>query len=165
MSFQKQRYLIYALTLFGIVLWLSAVFLAPYLKSRHSAWNVLLYTVFSSVCHQIPSRSFHILGFPLAVCARCFGIYFGFFLGTLVFPVFNKFSSLSLPKNIVFVFFSFPIVMDTLGNFFHLWRSSNGLRFLIGTSWGIILPAYFLTGLFIACEGKKHLNLERKNIE
>ncbi|MBN1274424.1 MAG: DUF2085 domain-containing protein [Candidatus Aminicenantes bacterium] len=165
MSFQTRRYLIYALTLFGIFIWLSAIFLAPYLKSRHSVWNVLLYAVFSSVCHQIPGRSFHIFGFPLAVCARCFGIYFGFFLGTLAFPAFRRFSSVSLPKNIVFIFFSLPIVADTIGNFFHFWQSSNVLRFFIGISWGIILPVYFLAGLFIAFERKKHLNLERKNIE
>ncbi len=32
---------------------------------------------FALVCHQDPQRSFWILGAPLAVCARCFGIYLG----------------------------------------------------------------------------------------
>jgi len=32
---------------------------------------------FVLVCHQDPARSFWILGAPMAVCARCFGIYTG----------------------------------------------------------------------------------------
>lgn len=31
----------------------------------------------SPVCHQDPARSFWILGEPVAVCARCLGIYLG----------------------------------------------------------------------------------------
>ncbi len=35
-------------------------------------------------CHRDPARTLHLLGVPLAVCARCSGIYFGLGLGTLV---------------------------------------------------------------------------------
>jgi uncharacterized membrane protein len=36
-----------------------------------------IYAVGSVVCHQIPERSFHLLGRQLPVCARCAGIYVG----------------------------------------------------------------------------------------
>jgi uncharacterized membrane protein len=53
-----------------------------------AAWTVLVaaapvlgwpfvYTAAHRVCHQIPPRSFHIAGAPMAVCARCFGLYLG----------------------------------------------------------------------------------------
>jgi uncharacterized membrane protein len=45
------------------------------------------YFFFSGVCHQIPARSFHVWGQPLAVCARCTGVYAGFLAGAIIFPL------------------------------------------------------------------------------
>jgi len=45
--------------------------LAPVFKS---AW---VYFLFQAVCHQNLERSLWIAGAPMAVCARCFGIYAG----------------------------------------------------------------------------------------
>jgi uncharacterized membrane protein len=42
------------------------------------------YAFFSRICHQDPARSFWIGGVPLAVCARCLGIYAGATVGALV---------------------------------------------------------------------------------
>lgn len=39
---------------------------------------------FSFVCHQDPARSFWIAGAPVAVCARCLGIYVGAMAGAWV---------------------------------------------------------------------------------
>ena len=39
---------------------------------------------FSLVCHQRPERSFWIFGAPVAVCARCLGIYLGAAMGLLL---------------------------------------------------------------------------------
>ena len=39
---------------------------------------------FALVCHQRPERCFWIFGAPVAVCARCLGIYFGAALGLLM---------------------------------------------------------------------------------
>jgi uncharacterized membrane protein len=43
-----------------------------------------VYLLFSFVCHQQPERSLWLAGAPLAVCARCAGVYFGAFLGLLL---------------------------------------------------------------------------------
>jgi hypothetical protein len=51
------------------ILLVAAIFAAP--------WLPLLYLPFAPVCHQIAGRSFHLHGVPLAVCARCLGIYAG----------------------------------------------------------------------------------------
>jgi len=47
----------------------------------------LSYLVFTPFCHQLPDRSFHLLGVPLAVCARCTGIYLGIFIGAFSFRI------------------------------------------------------------------------------
>jgi len=40
--------------------------------------------LFSHVCHQDPSRTWHWGGVPLFVCQRCLGMYTGFVLGFVV---------------------------------------------------------------------------------
>jgi hypothetical protein len=45
-----------------------------------------LYLAFAAVCHQSPDRCFHFYGLPLAVCARCLGIYAGA-LAAALWPV------------------------------------------------------------------------------
>jgi uncharacterized membrane protein len=61
---------------------------APTWLDRHNPMQWMassgLRMFFSSICHQIPERSFQLAGEPLAVCARCTGIYFGFALAALV---------------------------------------------------------------------------------
>jgi uncharacterized membrane protein len=138
---------IYVLTTAGIVLWLAVIFLAPYLRSRSPGWSMFIYRLFSPLCHQAPSRSFSCFGHPLAVCARCLGIYSGFLSGALLFPLLADFSRAPLPKNKYFLILTIPIGIDTLGNFFQLWVTQPWLRFGFGFLWGILLPFYLIKGL------------------
>ncbi len=145
---RKQRILlVYYLTLGGIIIWLGVIFLAPYLRSQGSSLSAFAYLVFTPICHQIPSRSFHLFGEPLAVCARCLGIYFGALGGTGLYPLINGFSKLALPRARIFILVSVPIIIDAGGNFLHLWVSSHWIRFSTGFLWGLILPFYFIVGV------------------
>jgi uncharacterized membrane protein len=139
--------LLYVLTLAGILVWLGGIILAPWLRSRSSPLTPLLYACFAPVCHQIPERSFALFGFPLAVCARCFGIYAGFLAGMVLYPIRRGFTSVHVPKTAFFLAISAPIVCDTAANVLGLWHSPNTLRFFLGLLWGGVLPFYFLTGL------------------
>jgi uncharacterized membrane protein len=143
----KRIIFIYALTLAGIIVWLAAIALAPYLRSQGHGLAPFVYACFSPLCHQVPSRSFYIFGFPLAVCARCLGIYLGFFAGTMLYPLRRGFSALRLPKTPAFLAVSFPIVFDTAANILHIWKTPNVLRLATGILWGLILPFYFITGV------------------
>jgi len=139
--------IIYTATLVGILTWIGALFYAPYLKSYSSPFSGFLYAVFSPTCHQIPSRCFYAFGNPVAVCARCLGIYAGFLLGILIFPLIKDFSKPAMPKAKTLIFLSMPIIIDATGNLAGLWTSSNWVRLLTGIIWAIILPFYFLAGL------------------
>ncbi len=90
---------VYSGTLAGVLLWIAAIFFAPYLKSQTSEWNRLIYAVFSLICHQIPSRCFYVYGYPLAVCARCLGVYFGFLTGTVFYPFLKGFFQNFITQN------------------------------------------------------------------
>jgi uncharacterized membrane protein len=63
----------------GATLWCLAIIGAPLLH-----WTPL-YLFFSTICHQLPDRSWHIHGEPLALCIRCTSISFGFLAGLLAF--------------------------------------------------------------------------------
>ena len=52
---------------------------APTLLSYGRPESAALYAAFASLCHQAPERSWTVLGYPLAVCTRCFGFYCGVF--------------------------------------------------------------------------------------
>jgi uncharacterized membrane protein len=137
----------YILTFCGAAAWFAGIFLAPYLRSRSSPWQALIYAVYTPVCHQVASRCFHFLGHPLAVCARCSGIYLGFLAGLGLYALRRGFHRVQLPSTRAFLAISAPIVLDTLGNFLRLWSTGNTVRFATGVLWGAILPFYFITGV------------------
>lgn len=47
-------------------------------------WRMVIMKAFAPVCHQLPTRSFHVGDIAFAVCHRCYGIYMGLFAGVLV---------------------------------------------------------------------------------
>jgi len=52
---------------------------APVLLSLGRPESAALYAAFAPLCHQAAERSWTALGYPLAVCIRCFGFYCGIF--------------------------------------------------------------------------------------
>ena len=72
-----------AWTLAPLVL-VSGAIAVPYL-STHNLLPLAfaLHRGFALICHQQPERSFWIFGAPVAVCARCLGIYVGAAIGLL----------------------------------------------------------------------------------
>ncbi len=134
------------LTLFGIAIWIALIFLAPFLRSVDSPWQILVYAIFSPTCHQIDSRCLLFFGSPLAVCARCLGIYLGILFGALFF-LYKIPTSPPLPQAKTFVLLTCPMVLDGLGNLFGIWHSPHFLRLGVGALWGSMLPFYFIPGL------------------
>jgi len=62
----------YAALVAASTLWCTAVIAAPVFHLDS------VYSVFSRICHQDPTRSWHVAGEPFAVCIRCSSIYFAF---------------------------------------------------------------------------------------
>ena len=63
----------------------GAAVMAPYLSAGgYSLAALAIFLFFSPVCHQDPARSFWIFGAPVAVCARCLGIYLGAAVGAWI---------------------------------------------------------------------------------
>ncbi len=165
MTNRQKILLIYGFTFGSLLLWMSGIFLAPFLKSFSNKWSEFIYAVFSPVCHQISERSFFVFGFPLAVCTRCLGIYTGCLLGMMLYPIIQGFADTVTPKIRLFVLITSPIALDTLGNFFSVWKTTPWLRFTIGFIWGVILPFYFISGLGDAWKKKNLVIPVKKKLE
>jgi uncharacterized membrane protein len=58
----------------------AAIVAAPLCVRADVPGGLAVYASFRAFCHQQPERSFLLGGFPLAVCARCAGIYVGLLL-------------------------------------------------------------------------------------
>ena len=144
---RRRIVLVYGLLLAGIVLWIAAILLAPYLRSRGSGFAPGLYACFAPFCHQIPDRSFSLFGQPLAVCARCFGIYAGFLAGAAAYPLIRGFSRPRLPDTRIFLALSAPIAIDAAAHLLRIWSLGQGPRFVTGLAWGTILPFYLMAGI------------------
>lgn len=123
----------------------------------------LIYTLFKPECHQLPQRSFFLfgpkavytysqlstiiggavpqryvgspdLGYKIAVCERCVGIYGSMLLTGLVFGFYRKMKTLPLK---VFGLMILPMLVDGFGQLFGFWTSTWQSRVITGGLFGI----------------------------
>lgn len=157
----KQSLVFWLFTLFLSAFILAAIFAAPLLRSSglHSA--NFIYLAFSSVCHQIPERSYHLAGNPLAVCSRCLGVYAGFFTGILVYPLLPRQTvKWAEKRGYLIILTSIPLLIDAAGGILRLWISPLPLRSITGFVWAFSFPVYWFKALFelVMSRGKNERN-------
>jgi uncharacterized membrane protein len=99
-----------ALNIFFLV-YVGLPFLAPILLANgYTDAANLIYSSYRAACHQLPSRSYFIMGEQVAFCQRDVAIYSSFLLGGLVFGwVRQRLRPLPLRY---YVFFLVPIALD-----------------------------------------------------
>ena len=111
----------------GCVAWLALVVAPPLLVAADSGYAALPHWLLHAVCHQIPERSFHWHGVPLAACHRCTGLYLGFALGVALWPhVRGAAAWLSAHPRWVAAFFV-PLLVDVLLGNTPLSRFATGM--------------------------------------
>jgi uncharacterized membrane protein len=105
--------------------WTALVVAAPLF-----GWSAV-YTAAHLVCHQIPGRSFHLGAGPLAVCARCLGLYLGALAGgaaALAPAVRPSRSTTGVSARWTLAAFAVPTAL-TLAAEWSGWSVGNPLRF------------------------------------
>jgi uncharacterized membrane protein len=132
-------------------LWTAGVVLAPWLSAHDSILGSWLRLVYRPGCHQITDRCLD-LGFgPLAVCARCAGLYLGGLLGLLWTTTWNR---ASRPRPMWLVVVAAPTVIDFAAGEIGLPSAGNWLRF------SLALPLGLLAGLYL---GDALVEIVRRN--
>ena len=129
--------------------WNVLIFSAPVLIDKGGIYTVIsgfIYELFSRTCHQIDSRSFHIAGFKLAVCSRCISVYLSFFIGCIVYPVFNKLDNKNLPSLWYLMIALFLLVLDVGLDLLDIMGNTFFTRAVTGGLIGVVLPFYIIPG-------------------
>jgi uncharacterized membrane protein len=128
--------------------WLAALCAAPWLLARgYETAGMTLYAGFAAVCHQQPERSLHWRGLPLAVCARCTGLYAGFVLGAAVYPLVRRVAVDSLPPRRWLWLAALPLAIDFTGGALGVFANTQFSRLLTGAVAGAAAAFYLLPGL------------------
>ncbi len=147
----KNPFITYSIFLAAVFLWCGMILLAPLASYSGFAREAnFLYTFFSRVCHQFDSHSLHLCGEKLGVCARCSAMYFGFFLGIVVYPLFRPLSDASLPHRRWFVIAAIPMCFDVFLATFGIHPATLLTRLFTGGVFGFIIAFTIIPGLIMA---------------
>lgn len=157
--FRRQALWAWAATAAIVAVWAGAILFAP--VARGSGWAIAgpVYSFFSYICHQLPERSLHLLEHPLAVCARCFGVYFGLLAGLLIYPAWRRIDEIEpLPR--IWLFLSLvPIGIDWSLTALGIWENTHFSRFFTGMVLGVACATYIVPAVV---EIRRNLSLKRR---
>ena len=115
--------------------------------SNHQQFAVAIYHSFKTLCHQLPERSFFIAGHQFAVCARCTGLYGGFALVLLVYPLIRSLHSTDVPKAKWLFLAAAPLGIDFSLTLFGIWENTHTSRLLTGMLLGGVTVFYVMPGI------------------
>src|SRR4051812_47428636 len=133
----------WALTASAVLTILGLIVLAPWARANgYTFLSSFIYDGFSATCHQIPERSFHFEGFPLAVCARCFGLYVGGAAGVLLYPLARGFAQRDAPGRMWLLLAAAPTTIDFALGIFGIWENTHLSRFLTAVILGAAVAFY-----------------------
>jgi uncharacterized membrane protein len=131
-----------ALTILGLIA------VAPVAQAYgHQSISATIYKTFSFVCHQIPERSFHLAGHQFAVCSRCTGLYAGFAIAALVYPLARSLTRTDTPSRLWLILATLPLLIDFALGYFSIWENTHLSRFLTGALLSSVAVFYIMPGL------------------
>lgn len=159
--FRSQAFRAWGVTLAIVFVWVFAIVLAPVALEFGWAVAAPIYKFFSYICHQIGERSLHLGGQPLAVCSRCFGVYFGLFAGLAAYPLWRRIDDVEpLPR--IWLFLSLiPIGIDWSLTIFGIWENTHLSRFITGLILGVACATYIVPAVV---EIRRNLSLRRRSV-
>lgn len=130
---------LYLLVLFGAVFLLITA-LGGGLFNQSGLWfEHWQHKAFRGLCHQDPQRAFWLAGTPMSVCTRCFGIYAGFFVLWVIFPLADDRFQQTGGRHVRLLLFGAVAinVIDFIGNFIGFWQNTLMARFGMGSVLGL----------------------------
>jgi uncharacterized membrane protein len=138
---------------------------APLIQTQgHPQLASSIYKTFSFVCHQIPERSFHLAGHQFAVCSRCTGLYVGFAVAALVYPLARSLHRTDAPPRLWLILATLPLVIDFALGYFSIWENTHLSRFLTGALLSSVAVFYIMPGLIDLSQAKWLRSLSRRPV-
>jgi uncharacterized membrane protein len=144
----RRPLLVWFVAALGSLALMSLIIGAPLaMDAGHPFWGLSIYKAFSYVCHQIPERSFFIAGHQFAVCARCTGIYTGFTVATVLYPLVRSLRQSEAPPRKWLFIAAAPLAIDFAVGYLGVWNNTHSSRFATGTLLGAAAVFYVMPGL------------------
>ncbi|HEY0100143.1 MAG TPA: DUF2085 domain-containing protein [Pyrinomonadaceae bacterium] len=145
------------------LLWAGLILGAPVAAAGgHETLAFVIYRGLDGVCHQMPERAFWIAGHPLAVCARCSGIYAGFTLAALLYPlVARRLPASVTPRREWLILALAPTLIDFTLGITGLWANTHLSRSLTGAWLGAWLAFYVVPGVLEIARQRGRRQLQR----
>ena len=145
---QKKALVFWLISVVVVLSMLSLIFVAPVAAATgHSDIATGIYGAFAVFCHQLPERSYFIEGHQFAVCSRCTGIYGGFALVLLLYPLLRSLKNQDTPRPSWLLFAAIPLAIDFGVNFFGFWQNTHTSRLLTGALLGGAVVFYVVPGI------------------
>jgi len=132
------------ISLLLIILSVSVPIMEYYGISNETSLKVHMFL--GNICHQLPTRSLRILGLPLSLCSRCFGIYLGIFIAGIYAIRESK-----VPKRLAHrgIILMIPLLIEVSTVMLNMRSTNNDIRlitgFLCGLGIGLILYGLSVT--------------------
>jgi uncharacterized membrane protein len=121
---------------------------APFAQAHgYPEFASAIYQAFSFVCHQIPERSFHLSGHQFGVCSRCTGLYTGFAVAALIYPLAHSLKRTDTPSRVWLILAAVPLAIDFVLTYFGIWPNTQLSRFLTGALLSSVAVFYIMPGL------------------
>jgi uncharacterized membrane protein len=120
--------------------------------NNHPHLAFAIYRPFGAFCHQLSDRSFFIAGHQFAVCARCTGLYAGFALFVVLYPLIRPLRATVLPQPKWLFFAAVPLAIDFSLTLFGIWENTHTSRLLTGMLLGGVTVFYVMPGIIELAE-------------
>ena len=144
----RRPFLMWSVVVTGALIVIAVIVGAPLAQAEGHRWFALtIYGAFAHVCHQIPERSFFIAGHQFAVCARCTGLYAGFTVAAICYPLVRSLRRTETPPRRWLFVAAAPLALDFTLGFLGLWENTHASRFLTGGLLGSVAVFYVMPGL------------------
>jgi uncharacterized membrane protein len=147
-AMRRQAWKVWTVGVLVVFVWVFSIVLAPLAKANGvTPLSSALFHFFGYICHQIPERSFHLAGEQFGVCSRCFGVYFGLFLGFAVYPFWRNIVDIEpLPRFWLFLSLV-PIAVDWSLTVFGIWENTQFSRLITGLILGFACATFMVPAL------------------
>ena len=115
--------------------------------SGHTQLAQGIYGAFATLCHQLPDRSYFIDEHKFAVCTRCTGLYAGFAITLLLYPLISSLKRTETPPRSWLLLAAIPLLIDFSVTFFGFWENTHTSRMLTGALLGATAVFYVMPGI------------------
>ncbi|MFA6469094.1 MAG: DUF2085 domain-containing protein [Bacteroidota bacterium] len=142
-------------------LWCGGIVVAP---AAEGTWfSDVLYRLFSAVCHQFGSRSFHLGDEPFGVCIRCTSIYSSFLTVLIALRFSSRLRVQKWNTSVLLFITASPVAIDGILSLFHIIEATTISRIITGSLFGAGCALLLHT---VLCESIQSLiTLSQRNYE